>query len=91
MAAQTKKVRTASDLLATVAETSTTVMPPKEACDELLKICKANDLKGARGPGRLSRDKVIAWLRADYAWPGRGGDALDSVCRRLGRVSYTTP
>lgn len=81
--------QTAAQLLAEVAETSTTPMPPKEACDELLKICKANDAKGARGPGRLSRDRVILWLREDYAWPARGHDALDSVCRRLGRKSYT--
>lgn len=85
------KKRSAADLLATVSETSTTAMPPKEACDELLKLCKANDAKGARGPGRLSRDKAIEWLRGDYGWIGRGHDALDSVCRRLGRRNYTTP
>jgi hypothetical protein len=85
------KKRSAADLLATVSETSTTPMPVKEACDELLKICKGNDLKGSRGPGRLSRDRVIEWLRKDYGWTGRGHDALDSVCRRLGRRSYTTP
>lgn len=82
------KPRSAADLLAALGDGARTPMPSNDACEQLLELCSANDVRGASGPGRLSREDAIKWLRDDYGWIGRGRDALDSVCRRLGRKSY---
>lgn len=75
----------AADLIA--AKKKETTPPSKEAMTELVTILKHND-------SVISSQQRIGWesccrLLAEYGWTGRY-DALNEVCRNLGRSSYAS-
>lgn len=77
----------AKDLIANKTKARAVAAPSKEALIQLKTVLAFNE--GRASTSRVSREAVLSMLAA-HGWRG-GRQALDRVCRALGRKSYSTP
>lgn len=83
----TKKPRTAAELIATKVvgrPDNTLPLPCAEALVQLAEMLTHND-SGAQP--HMSREDAIELLQG-YGWAGNSKQALDTLCKKIGRASF---